>query len=257
MKYVFFLVIFPICSFAETLSVALYENHDEYINYSNAYKLNWQFFKLAAESEGITLKAEEHLWIRAMHFLEEKKIDAVIGVYYTNARSEYGYFSQPMAVDNVYLFSKDTAPLSIAKLSKQSVLVGATTESIGESIAKEKGFTNIYVKTSSYQVFDLLMKNKLDYAIFAESVATKHCQSKRRKSCITPIQPPLIISAFHTLYSKTPQLKRIAKKLDSAIEKLIDNGKAKQLFLELNYSEQEYQKWIEIRDNWIASTVSE
>jgi hypothetical protein len=44
-------------SFSETIKVALYENHDNYIKYSRAYNVNWEVFKLAAHNEGFTLKA--------------------------------------------------------------------------------------------------------------------------------------------------------------------------------------------------------
>lgn len=37
----------------------------------------------------------------------------------------------------------------------------------------------------------------------------------------------------------------------SAIDKLITSGIVKELFLESNYSEQEYKGWIKLRDDWL------
>jgi ABC-type amino acid transport substrate-binding protein len=258
-KLLIFLVVFPIVSFAETLSVALYENHNDYYKYSRAYKLNWELFKLAAESERITLKTEEYLWLRAMHFIETKKLDALIGAYYSDERKKIGNFSQPLSIDNVYLYSKQSKPLTLEELIKQNVLVGVTSKSIGEELAYKVGFKEIYRKSSSNQVFDLLIKDKLQYAIFSESVANKHCMLLAKKGlnndCITPMLPPLTTNAFHTLYSQTPRVKSLVKRIDSAIETFISNGKVKQLFLESNYSEQEYKNWIKVRNNWLNKDI--
>ena len=186
-------------------------------------------FKLVAKSEGITLHAEPHLWLRAMHFIETKQLDALIGAYYSVERIKIGNFSQPLSIDNVYLYSKKSKPLTLEELIRQNTLVGVTTKSIGEELAYKIGFKDVYSKSSSNQVFDLLIKDRLQYAIFSESVANKHCVLKNEinNDCIKPMLPPLASNAFHTLYSKEPRVINIAKRIDSAVETLISNGKVK------------------------------
>jgi hypothetical protein len=255
MKILIFLVLFPIISLAETLSVALYENHDDYYNYSRSYKLNWDLLKLATENEGITLKAEPYLWLRGLNFIESNKVDALIGVSFSEERKKIGYFSQPLSVDNIYLYSKQSKSLTLEQLITKKVLVGVTTKSIGEELANKLGFMQVYRKSSSYKVFDLLIKDKIQYAIFSDSVANKHCMIMELKvfneNCITPIQPPLATTTMHALYNQTSRVKIMAKSIASAIDKLINSGKVKELFLESNYSEQEYKDWVKLRDDWV------
>jgi ABC-type amino acid transport substrate-binding protein len=254
MKILVFLALFPIISFAETLKVALYENHDDYYNYSRSYKLNWDLLKLATENEGITLKAEPYLWLRGLNSIESNKIDVLIGVSFSEERKKIGYFSQPLSFDKINLYSKQSKSLTLKQLITKRVLVGVTTKSIGEEVANKLGFMDVYRKSSSYKVFDLLIKDKIQYAIFSGSVANKHCMMMEPKmfneDCITPMQPPLATTTLHALYNQTSRVKGIAKSIASAIDKLITSGKVKKLFLASNYSEQEYKHWIKVRDDW-------
>ncbi|WP_159821848.1 substrate-binding periplasmic protein [Colwellia sp. 20A7] len=255
MKLFIFLFFFPFLSFAETLSVALYVNHDDHLKLSRSYKLNWQLLKLAAESEGITLDAKEDLWLRGLNFIKEKKLDALIGVYYSEERENFSYYSQPLTIDNLYLYSQKPHSLTLKDINKHQDIVGVTTKSFAEQIAQEIGFTNIYHKSSSEKVFDLLIKGRLQYAIFTESLANKHCNlpppKKLKQNCIYPMKPPLMTKTIHTIYNKTPRVINIAKRLDSAIDKFIDEGKVKILFLSCGYSEKEYKSWLKVRGNWI------
>ena len=102
---------------------------------------------------------------------------------------------------------------------------------------------------------DLLIKDKIQYAIFSGSVANKHCMISLPKvfneNCITAMQPPLAITTTHALYSQTPRVKGIAKRIASEIDKLITSGKVKELFLASNYSEQEYKDWMKLTDDWL------
>lgn len=255
MKLFVFLFIFPLLSFAETLSVALYVNHDDHLKLSRSYKLNWQLLKLAADSEGITLNAKEDLWLRGLNFIKEKKLDALIGVYYSEERENFSYYSQPFTIDKLYLYSKKPHSLTLKDINKHKGIVGVTTKSFAAQVAQEIGFTNIYNKSSSEKVFDLLIKGKLQYAIFTESLANKHCklspQKKLKSNCIYQMKPALVTKTIHTIYNKTPRVINIAKRLDSAIDKFVDEGKVKIIFLSSGYNEKEYESWLKIRGNWI------
>jgi ABC-type amino acid transport substrate-binding protein len=240
--------------------VALYENHDDYYNYSRSYKLNWDLLKLAAENESITLKAEPYLWLRGLNSIESNKVDVLIGASFSKERKKIGYFSQPLSVDNIYLYSKQLKYLALEQLITKRAIVGVTTKSIGEELANKLGFIDVYRKSSSYKVFDLLIKDKIKYAIFSESVANKHCILTQpevfNKDCITPMQPPLATKTLHALYNQTPRVKGIAKRIDSAIDKLIISGKVRELFLASNYNEREYRHWIKVRDDWLIRTIN-
>ncbi|MBU2972453.1 transporter substrate-binding domain-containing protein [Pseudoalteromonas sp. C2R02] len=255
MKILIFLVLFPIISFAETLSVALYENHDDYYKYSRSYKLSWDLLKLATEQKGITLKAEPYLWLRGLNSVESNKVDALLGVSFSEDRKKIGYFSQPLSVDRINLYSKQSKSLTLEQLITKKVLVGVTTKSIGEELANKLGFMQVYRKSSSFKVFDLLIKDKIQYAIFSGSVANKHCMIMElevlNESCMTAMQPSLATTTMHALYNQTSRVKGIAKEIASAIDKLINSGKVKELFLESNYSEQEYKDWVKLRDDWL------
>ena len=241
-------------SFSKTINVALYENHDNYIKYSRAYKVNWEVFKLAANNEGLTLKAKPYLWLRSLNALKDNRVDAVIGAYYSEERSKIGHFSYPFALDKVYLYSRKEKSLSLAQISSSNALVGVTTNSIGDSLAKRLKFSGIYRKSSSEQVFDLLDKGKLDYAIFSESVASTHCsikeKSKLNNNCLFPITPPIKTNAFHTMYSNTAPNKQIAERIELAIKKLISEARIKPIFLSAGYTEQEYENWLKERKKW-------
>jgi hypothetical protein len=143
----------------------------------------------------------------------------------------------------------------LAQISPSNALVGVTSNSIGDTLAKNLKFSHIYRKTSSEQVFELILKGKLDYTIFSESVANKHCsmkeKSKPSNDCLFPINPPIKTNAFHTIYSHTAKNQNIAKRIELATKKLIDEEKVKQIFLSSGYSEQEYKNWLKARKIWV------
>ncbi|GHE81894.1 transporter substrate-binding domain-containing protein [Thalassotalea profundi] len=259
MKIFIFLLLFPIFSFAESISVALYANHDNHIKYSRSYNLTWQLFQLAAKNEGITLKTKQYLWLRALNAIEKKQLDMLIAGYYTHERERFSVFSQPLSFDNLYLYSFQPESLPLEEINKEHKIIGTTTKSVADGLAKSIGFNSIYQKSSSEELFDLLVKQKLDYAIFTESLANTYCTVRAKKilnkNCIFAVQPPLVTKTIHTIYNQTPRMISIAKRIDSAIEKLISTGKVKQLFLDVGYNEKEYINWLEERDKWINKST--
>lgn len=259
MKFLIILVLVSIPSHAETITVALFEDHESYLKHSRAYKVNWEVFELAAITEGFTLKAEPYVWLRAMNELQQTKIDAVIGAYYSEKRSEIAHFSQPMALDNIYLYATKHNSLSLVEIVSKNTLIGVTTNSIGDSLATSLKFPNIYRKSSSEQIFDLLVKGRLNYAIFSESVAKKHCSTTIKailsENCLVPVMLPIKINAFHTIYSKTSRTKNIANRIEAAINKLISKKMIKSIFLKSGYSSEEYKDWLMARKNWTERPI--
>lgn len=251
MKLLTLLIFLSIPSYAETITVALFEEHESYLEHSRAYKVNWEVFELAASSAGFTVEAKPYLWLRAMNELKLAKIDAIVGAYYSKERIKMAHFSQPMALDNIYLYATKKNSLSLDEIKSQNLLIGVTTNSIGDSLASSLELPNIYRKSSSEQVFNLLNKGRLDYAIFSESVAKKHCAStveyNLKKNCLVPMILPIKINTFHTIYSKTPRTKDIASRIDATINQLIAQEKIKPIFLNSGYSDQEYKLWLEAR----------
>ena len=112
MRFLALLLLLPFICFAETLNVALYENHDNYIEHSRAYKVNWELLKLLAEDEGLILRTKPYLWVRALDALKNNRVDAVIGAYYSEERNEIGHFSPPFALDGIFLYAKKQNSLS-------------------------------------------------------------------------------------------------------------------------------------------------
>jgi ABC-type amino acid transport substrate-binding protein len=254
MRFLVFLLLLPFACFSETLNVALYENHDNYIKHSRAYKVNWELLKLAANNEGLILRTQPYLWVRALDALKKNRVDAVIGAYYSEERSEIGHFSPPFALDGIYLYAKKQNSLSLNEIISSRALVGVTTSSIGDSLAKKLKFIDIYRKSSSEQVFELLIKGKLDYAIFSDSVARTHCEmkekSKLNENCLFAITPLMTTNAFHTIYSNAAMKKNISKRLELATKRLITEGKIKPIFINSGYNEEEYKTWLKTRKNW-------
>ena len=255
MRFLALLLLLPFICFAETLNVALYENHDNYIEHSRAYKVNWELLKLLAEDEGLILRTKPYLWVRALDALKNNRVDAVIGAYYSEERNEIGHFSPPFALDGIFLYAKKQNSLSLNEILSSRALVGVTTSSIGDSLAAKLKFTDVYRKPSSEQVFELLIKGKLDYAIFSNSVARTHCEmkgkSKLSENCLFAITPLMTTNAFHTIYSNTAEKKNISKRLELATKRLIKEEKVKPIFINSGYNEEEYQNWLETRKIWI------
>lgn len=252
MKYLA-LLMFPVVSFAQSLSVGLYENHDDYLKYSRAYQLNWELFKLAAQHENITLITEQHLWVRALESIKDKKLDALIGAYYTTKRADFSYFSSPKSIDDLYIYSKSPNTLSLEQIKQQGLIVGVTTDSIGDSFAQQIGIKGIYRKGSSEKIFDLLMNDRIHFAIFSSSIAQKHCatwQPHQSESCMHPSPLPGTSRTFHTIYSQTQKNKRLAHRIDAAIESFINNEQAIAIFKKIGYDDTEYQEWIQTREKW-------
>lgn len=243
-------------SWSTTLNVALYDNHDEYLKYSKAYKLNWMIFKRATEELNINIQAQPYVWLRALRFIEEKKIDALIGAYYTKERHEFAHYSLPISTDYVYLYVNNQGLLS-KPIKYEKDIIGVTKKSIGDDLANLLGFSHIYKKSSSEQVFRLLRKSRLEYAIFSESIAEKHCLSlpkhDQRQPCIFPKKPALLTNSFHTIYSRTPINISIAHQIDDIIEKMTKSNELRALHLEAGYSKENYEIWLRQRKNWQQS----
>ena len=252
MKYLIFIIFLPIAAFAESITVALYEDHELYSKHSRAYQANWVLLQEAAAIEGITLKASPYLWIRGLEELKQNKIDAVIGAYFSKDRSTLYYFSKPFSQDPIYLFRSAKNAASTTKI--QNALVGVTSNSIGESLVSNNNEFSVYKKSSSKEVFNLLENGRLDYAVFSQSVAHKHCLTvaniELKKDCLVPVGSAIKNNGFHIMFSKTSKNRAIQKRIDFAVDTLISDGKAKAIYLESGYSAQEYKDWLELRNKW-------
>jgi len=252
MKYLIFILFFPITAFAESITVALYEDHEQYSKHSRAYQANWVLLQEAAAIEGITLKASPYLWIRGLEELKQDKIDAVIGAYFSKERSALYYFSKPFSQDPIFLFRSANSAASTTKI--KNALVGVTSNSIGESLVSNNKKFSVYKKSSSKEVFNLLQNGRLDYAVFSQSVAHKHCLTdaniKLKKDCLVPVGSAIKNNGFHIMFSKKPKNRAIQKRIDFAVDTLISDGKAKAIYLESGYSAQEYKDWLGLRNKW-------
>lgn len=257
MKFLLFAFLFPFVVLAKSLTVALYEDHEHYFVHSKAYKANWSLLREAAALEGITLNAMPFLWVRALDELKKGNIDAVIGAYYTVERDKLYYFSKPFSVDSIYFYRSANIPIELVKPLTNNALVGVTAGSIGEYLSEKQNNFLIYTKASSEEVFNLLQNGKLDYAIFASSVANKHCSlavvKTVNRDCLVPVGSALDNNGFHTIYSKNAENKNIQERIDLAVEQLISQGKAKNIYMESGYSSQEYLDWLAQRRNWVGS----
>lgn len=254
--FVVILFFLPILAWSTTLKVALYDNHEEYLKYSKAYKLNWMIFKQATEKLDITIQAQPYVWLRALRFIEEQEIDVLIGAYYTKQRQKFAHFSLPISTDYVYLYVNHQSLMS-KPINYEKDIIGVTKKSIGDDLANLLGFSHIYRKSASEQVFRLLRKDRLDYAIFSESVAEKHCQTMSKRNqhehCVFAKKPALLTNSFHTIYSRTPTNISIAHQIDAIIEKMIKNNQLKALHLEAGYSKEDYEIWLRQKQQWLEN----
>ena len=254
MKYLFLLFFIPTISFAETLTLALYENHEDYLRHSRTYRLNWHILKKAVEIEDIKLNATPYVWVRAIRLLERNRIDAIIGAYYSQERAEFSIYSKPFSIGKVYLYSHFPSEKASHEIDKASTIVGVTDKAIGDELAVELGYQQIYRKSSSEEVFDLVLKNKLNYAIFPESVANKHCylhlKNTAQEQCIYALEPAVKADSLHAIYAKTPRLEIIAQRIDLAVDQLITRGEIETLFKAFNFTHEEYQEWLTKRNVW-------
>lgn len=254
MKFiVVILVTFPLLALSTTLKVGLYDNHDEYLQYSKAYKLNWLIFIEAADELELNLQARPYVWLRALSFIEEKELDVLVGAYYTKQRHRFAHYSLPLSIDYVYLYV-NRQRLFNAPIDYKNGIIGVTSKSIGDDLAKQLGFNNIYEKSASEQVFRLLRNNRFDYAIFSESVAAKHCHvntsENQTSDCITPKKPALLTNSFHTIYSRTSRNINLAQQLDLIVEKMRISGRLRELHREAGYAEKDYQLLINQMRKW-------
>ena len=159
-----------------TVTIAVYENHENYVKASRTYGVGWRILEAAANQTDISLLTVESSWKAALTRLQAGKIDMVFSAIRTPDREQWASFSLPLPSSGSAIFTAHDNPVeSIQQIDLSSELIGVSANSVQERFAREIGFKNIYASVDRWQLYVMLDQKRLPYLFFSEGIVDYYC----------------------------------------------------------------------------------
>lgn len=232
----------------ETITVAVFDEHELYLKYSQNYRVGWAVLNEAAKNANIALQSSPQVWARAISGLETGKFDFVYGAAYTEDRAVWAGYSLPLFFDSTQIFArKASTKKTIDDINKDNDIVGVSKDSINHTFAKSLGFRNIYAIANRGTIFNLLMQERIDYMITIRAFIEVYCNTmvaKQFDECVSLVGEPISFHGGHLMHTqKNVKASDQVARLNQEIWLLIDSDKARAIFYENGLSAQDYQYW--------------
>ncbi|MCU7553098.1 transporter substrate-binding domain-containing protein [Alteromonas sp. ASW11-19] len=211
----------PVSLFAQvpaTASIAVFEDHDKYIEASRSYGTAWGLIKLAADHQGIALQPQSTSWSAAMNRLQAQRVHLIFGAFQTAERQAWGTFSLPLSEEGSAIFTTPDNPIDrIDDIDMATATIGVSANSVQDEIARELGFVNVYASTARPQLYSMLEEGRLDYLLFGQSIVAYYCANftaTPHEACMKQIGPALLPSWVRVMAASD---NRIAKQLIASL----------------------------------------
>lgn len=242
----------PVSLFAQvpvTASIAVFEDHDKYVDASSSYGTAWGLLKLAADHQGIELYPESSSWSAAMKRLKAQRVDLVFGAFQTAERQTWGTFSLPLSEEGSAIFAAPDNPItSIDDIDLATATIGVSANSVQEEIARELGFVNVYASTARPQLYAMLNEGRLDYLLFGQSIVAYYCfnfTTTPQQACMKQVGPALLPSWVRVMTATQNQrAQQLITALNEGLMAIRHTQAARNVFLQHPDAAERHQRWV-------------
>ncbi|WP_164084756.1 substrate-binding periplasmic protein [Alteromonas flava] len=190
-----------------TLSIAVFEDHERYVEASSSYGLSWQLFSYAAEKAGFSLELYPSSWRASMSLLQNEKVDLVFGALRTKDREQWAIFSVPLITEGSALFVESSSSIKqFSDIDTKTMMVGVSANSVQADLARSLGFENIYETIDRPQLYDMLAAKRLDLLFFGTSIIDYYCthfNDSQSSQCMRQVSPLYATDSVHVIALST------------------------------------------------------
>ncbi|MEW9798479.1 substrate-binding periplasmic protein [Alteromonas sp. CYL-A6] len=241
--------LFSFTGMAETADIAVFDDHEKYVEAASGYGVSWQLLALAAKQQGIELQTQPSSWDAALKRVKAKKTDLVFAAFKTADRAVWAAFSLPLYKEGSAIFARPDNPVQrIEDIDVQTSTIGVSSASVQEMLAQELGFKNIYGSRARMRLYTLLQNERLDYLLFGQSILSYYCLNytkEKNRHCMKQIGEPLQSARIHVLTDKTNQrATQLLVRLNAGLQAIKNTPEARAVFEQYGLDASEHQQWI-------------
>ncbi|MGB3224563.1 MAG: transporter substrate-binding domain-containing protein [Desulforhopalus sp.] len=200
----------------------------EYINnQGQADGFNVDIIRAVAKAMGFNIKLDLGPWDEVISQLEEKKIDALIGMFRTTERNKKFDFSIPHFIGSYAIFVRDDSPIqSINDVKDKKILVQSS--DLGHDYIKENNLTqHILEKENWSEVLRSLARGEGDCAIVLRLQGTRLIENLSITN-VKAVGPPIIQSKYCLAVTKGNSM--LLAKLNEGLSIIKDTGEYDEIY---------------------------
>ncbi len=229
------------------VSIAVYVEHEQYIQASPVYGGSWRILELAAESQNIKLVPQKVNWQGGLQRLKAEKVELAFPAFKTKERETWAIFTLPLIPASSVIYTLPDNPANnISDIDFSSETIGVTSKSVQEVLAKEVGFQHIYATTEREQLFSMLKEKRIDYLFFVHGVGEYYCifhDKSEDFDCLKTVGGKYGAKSAHALALNTPESNIIMAELNTGLIAIHDTEELKDIFKHYGFTSQDVANW--------------
>lgn len=242
----------------QSVDIAVFEDHDKYVDAAIGYGLSWKLLSLAAADQDIAFVTQPSAWSAAIKRVQAHRVSLVFGAFKTKEREAWANFTYPLYAEGSAIFTSPSNKVNtISDIDVVNSTIGVSSHSVQETMAKNIGFENIYSSRARTRLYTLLDEGRLDYLLFGQSIVSYYCLNhakRKQRHCMKQVGDVIMPDWVRALAdNQNPEAVEAIRKLNQGLRNIKDTEKAYQLFLSYGLNDSDYQRWLEM----LNSTISE
>ena len=238
----------------QEVSIAVYVEHEQYIQASPVYGGSWKMLELAAKFQNIKLVPQKVNWQGGLQRLKAEKVDLAFPAFKNKEREAWAIFTLPLIPASSVIYAlPDNPAKTMLDIDFSSETIGVITESVQEGLAKEVGFVHIYSTTERKQLFLMLREKRIDYLFFVHGVGEYYCifhDKSEKTNCLKTIGKRYGAKSAHAIALNTPESNLLMGQLNAGLNAIKNTEKLKNIFKEYGFTQQDLASW---QDNFNKS----
>ncbi|WP_333002268.1 substrate-binding periplasmic protein [Vibrio coralliilyticus] len=178
-------------------------------------------------------------WKRQLKDLEFGKLDALVGVYYTQERAEKFLYSYPIVQDSVHIFILASNRFRFHTWEDLRDKIGAMPLEAGVSSSHEfdeyaSKNLNIISANDTQQMINMLVAGRIDYMVSTYADGLHLAQQKGLTGRVVPLNPPINVNNVYLAFSKKSPCSQIINRFNETYLDLVEQGKLGDIYSEFN-----------------------
>lgn len=178
-------------------------------------------------------------WRRQLKDLEFGKLDALVGVYYTQERAKKFLYSYPIVQDSVHIFVLSSNRFKFHTWEDLRDKLGAMPLDAGVSSSHEfdeyaRQNLNVIAAHDTQQMISMLVAGRVDYMVSTYADGLHLAQQKGLVGKIVPLSPPINVNNVYVAFSKKSQCSKVIHRFNETYLDLVEQGELDDVYKEFN-----------------------
>lgn len=177
---------------------------------------------------GITVEMTEDLpWKRLLSYVEEGKVDALAGIYYTDERNEIYLYTEPFMVNTARIFVRADDPMEVTALEDLK----------GKSCGKPQGGSfgdtfdtfaaehlTVNEAPSKDNLYKMLLAERFDFVVMDGDDGTAYLKSQGLMDQVRMLDFPVNVVNVHIILSRNSEAPSMLEEINAALISMREEG---------------------------------